>query len=72
MNYTRQAREALRIAKEVARDLEHPYIGTEHLLLGLNRVHTGVGGQVLAMNGVRDDDVLKIIAKSKETNQLNN
>ena len=61
MNYTRQASEALRIAREVARDLEHPYIGTEHLLIGIKRVHTGVGGQVLGMNGVKDDDILKIM-----------
>ncbi len=61
MNYTMQAGEALRIAREVAGDLEHPYIGTEHLLIGLKRVYTGVGGQVLSMNGVKDDDILKIM-----------
>ena len=61
MNYTMQANEALRIAREVARDLEHPYIGTEHLLVGLKRVYTGVGGQVLSMNGVKDEEILRIM-----------
>lgn len=61
MNYTQQAKEALRIARDVARDLEHPYIGTEHLLIGIKRVYTGVGGQILGMNGVKDDDILKIM-----------
>ena len=48
MNYTEQAKEALRIAGVEARELKHPYIGTEHLLLGLRKVYTGVAGQVLA------------------------
>ena len=52
MKYTEQAKEALRIAETIARELDHPYIGTEHLLLGLRKVYTGVAGQVLASNGV--------------------
>lgn len=61
MNYTEQAKEVLKIAKTVAREMKHPYIGTEHLLVGLKRVYTGVAGQVLAMNGVSEENIRKII-----------
>ncbi len=61
MNYTEQAKEALRIAGVEARELKHPYIGTEHLLLGLRKVYTGVAGQVLAANGVDEESILKIV-----------
>ena len=61
MNYTQQAQEALQIAKAAAKELNHPYIGTEHLLLGLRKVYTGIAGQVLSMNGVHEDAILKII-----------
>nr|WP_303183885.1 ATP-dependent Clp protease ATP-binding subunit [Lachnoclostridium phocaeense] len=61
MNYTEQAKEVLKIAKTVARELRHPYIGTEHLLVGLKKVYTGVAGQVLALNGVGEENIRKII-----------
>lgn len=61
MNYTKQAREALDAAKKVAAKMKHPYIGTEHLLIGLHRVYNGVAGQVLDMNGVKEEDILKIM-----------
>ena len=61
MNYTEQAKEVLKIAKTVARELRHPYIGTEHLLVGLKKVYTGVAGQVLALSGVSEENIRKII-----------
>ena len=42
MNYTEQAKEALKIAGNIAKELKHPYVGTEHLLLGLRKVYSGV------------------------------
>ncbi len=61
MNYTEQAKEALRIAGTIAKELEHPYVGTEHLLLGLCKVYSGVAGQVLANNGVQEENIEKVI-----------
>ena len=55
--YTRQALEALNMAKKIAEELRHPYIGTEHLLLGLKRIYTGVAGQVLDKNKVDEDQM---------------
>ena len=52
--YTKQAGNAIRYAGRMAREMKHPYIGTEHLLLGLRQEYTGVAGQVLAQNGVEE------------------
>lgn len=61
MNYTRQANEVLRIAERTAKKMNHPYIGTEHLLIGLRQVYTGVAGQVLDANGVEEEKILKVM-----------
>ena len=39
--FTQKAREAIRLAVETAQELEHGYVGTEHLLLGLIKEGTG-------------------------------
>lgn len=61
MEFTRQAEEVLKEARKQARQSGHPYIGTEHLLLGLSHVITGVAGQVLAANKVKEEEIHKII-----------
>ncbi|MGF0032094.1 ATP-dependent Clp protease ATP-binding subunit [Bariatricus sp. SGI.154] len=61
MKYTEQANEVLRIAKDIARELHHPYVGTEHLLLGLRKVYTGVAGQILGTSGVDEEKILKVV-----------
>jgi ClpA/ClpB-like protein len=50
--FTDRARQAVAFAQEEARALDHDYIGTEHLLLGLAREHEGVAAQVLESLGV--------------------
>ena len=61
MIYTEQAKEALRLSGTIAKELHHPYIGTEHLLLALQKVFTGVAGQVLAMNRVDEERLVQVI-----------
>lgn len=61
MKYTEQASEVIKIARSTARKLKHPYVGTEHLLLGLREVYTGVAGQVLGMNGVNEESIRKVV-----------
>ncbi len=61
MKYTEQASEVIKIARSTARTLKHPYVGTEHLLLGLREVYTGVAGQVLGMNGVNEESIRKVV-----------
>ena len=61
MNYTEQANEVLRVSRSIARELRHPYIGTEHLLIGLRRIYSGVAGQILASNRVEEENILKVV-----------
>jgi ATP-dependent Clp protease ATP-binding subunit ClpC len=50
--YTSRAKKVLEFAVAEARDLNHSYVGTEHLLLGLLREEKGVAAQVLESLGV--------------------
>ena len=59
--FTSQAKEAIDLAIDSARNLTHSYVGTEHLLLGLLREGTGVASQVLTANGVTDKKVTDLI-----------
>lgn len=61
--YTKQAESVLKTARNAAKELRHPYIGTEHLLLGLRREFTGVAGQILSANGVNESEILKVIGE---------
>jgi ATP-dependent Clp protease ATP-binding subunit ClpC len=63
---TPRAKKVITYAMEEARNLNHNYIGTEHLLLGLIREHEGVAGQVLYNLGVELDDVRKEVVKLAE------
>lgn len=60
-HYTRQAERAIRYAAKMAKKLKHPYIGTEHLLLGLRSEITGVAGQVLAAHQVDEEKILHLM-----------
>ncbi|MBQ8559578.1 MAG: ATP-dependent Clp protease ATP-binding subunit [Tyzzerella sp.] len=59
--FTKQAEQVLNRARSLAKKFHHPYVGTEHLLLALRQEFTGVAGQVLAMNHVDEDKIVKII-----------
>ncbi|HWC71985.1 MAG TPA: AAA family ATPase, partial [Actinomycetota bacterium] len=50
--YTSRAKKVLELAMTEARELNHSYVGTEHLLLGLLREETGIAAQVLTDAGV--------------------
>src|SRR5690606_2907407 len=50
--YTSRAKKVLEYAMAEARELNHSYVGTEHLLLGLLREERGIAAQVLNSLGV--------------------
>jgi ATP-dependent Clp protease ATP-binding subunit ClpC len=50
--FSERARRVLTIAQEEARNLNHSYIGTEHILLGLVREEEGVAARVLTNLGI--------------------
>ena len=49
--FTQKANDALNLAIDLAADMGHTYIGTEHLLLGLFKEGTGVAATVLSECG---------------------
>src|SRR5438876_9007040 len=50
--FTERAQRVILIAQEEAKRLNHDYVGTEHILLGLIALGEGVAAQVLANLGV--------------------
>ncbi len=65
--FTSRAKKVLEFAVEEARALNHNYIGTEHLLLGLLKEKEGVACRVLNSFGMFFDDVReKIVEMFKE------
>ena len=51
-NFSEPARRVLTFAKEETQRLNHSFIGTEHLLLGLIREHDGIAAKVLTALGI--------------------
>jgi len=54
---TPRAKKVIEYAIEEARSLNHNYVGTEHMLLGLLREHEGVAAQVLMNLGLKLEEV---------------
>ena len=54
---TPRAKKVIEYSIEEARNLNHNYVGTEHLLLGLLREHDGVAAQVLMNLGLKLEEV---------------
>ena len=59
--YTAKAQKALDLAGRISKNLQHNYIGTEHILLGLIKEGTGVAAQILMDNGVEKDQLVQLI-----------
>lgn len=63
--YTSRAKKVLELAMKEARELNHSYVGTEHLLLGLIEEQKGIAAQVLVDAGATLDavrgEVLRIL-----------
>ena len=53
--YTSRAKKVLELSMMQARNLDHRYVGTEHLLLGLIAERNGIAAQVLEHSGVTLD-----------------
>ena len=66
--FTDRARRVLVLAQEEARDLNHAFIGTEHILLGLIREGEGVAAKALDALGVTYDVVREKVEEAIGTN----
>jgi ATP-dependent Clp protease ATP-binding subunit ClpC len=62
--FTERARRVLMLAQEEAKRMNHNYIGTEHLLLGLVQEQTGVAARVLRDLGVNPYQVRRIVEET--------
>ena len=59
--FTDKARKVLVLAQDEARALHQPYVGTEHILLGLIQEKDGLAAQALERLNVKYDDVVRSI-----------
>ena len=68
---TPRAKKVIEYSMEEARNLNHNYVGTEHLLLGLLREHEGVAAQVLMNLGLKlehvRDEVLSLLGRDSDS-----
>ena len=60
--FTQRARQALSLAQESAEEMDHAFIGTEHLLIGLLE-EGGTAGQVLKELGLHTDRVQALVQR---------
>ena len=56
--FTKSGEKVLAIANELATDLGHSYIGTEHILYGLACEENGVASKVLKKQDIEPEDIL--------------
>src|SRR3989442_2122180 len=71
LHQTPRAKKVIEYAIEEARNLDHSYVGTEHLLLGLLREQEGVAAHVLTnlgltLDGLREE-VLNLLGRNVVT-----
>jgi len=59
--FTERARKVLMLAQEEAQHFQQNYIGTEHLLLGIEREGEGVAAKVLTNLGIQLSDVRQAV-----------
>ena len=62
---TTRAQRVLVLADHEAAKLQHEYIGTEHLLLGLLAEKTGLAAQILWQAGVTPEQVHELLRHSQ-------
>ena len=67
--FTQRARRVFSLAQDEAERLQHSYVGTEHLLLGLMREDGGVAGRVLRDLGVEPRKVEELVERMTRSGQ---
>jgi len=61
--FTKRARQSLAMAQEEAQRMNHGYVGTEHLLLGLLREEEGIASRVLVDLGLSVSQVRRAVER---------
>src|SRR5699024_7055225 len=65
IHYTPRAKKVVELSQDEARKLGHPYVGTEHILLGLIREGEGVAARVLHNLNKARQQVLQLLGTSE-------
>ena len=75
-NYTPRAQQVIQLARAEAERFNHPYVGTEHILLGLAALGQGVAVTVLERMGISLEtlrlEVEKAVGQGPETKTVGN
>jgi ATP-dependent Clp protease ATP-binding subunit ClpC len=75
-NYTPRAQQVIQLARSEAERFNHPYVGTEHILLGLVALGSGVAVTVLDRMGISLEsmrlEVEKLVGQGPETKTVGN
>ena len=62
-SFTNRAKKAIELADELAVELGHNYVGTEHILYGLAKEGSGVASKVLLNQGIEPDVIIDEIVQ---------
>ena len=72
--FTNSCNKAIELASDIAVELGHSYIGTEHLLYGLAKEENGVASKVLQNQEVTEEEIYQrieiLIGREEETAQI--
>ena len=67
--FTARAKKAIDLAGEIAKELGHSYIGTEHILYGLAKEGSGVASKVLENQSINaqkiENEIIELIGKEE-------
>lgn len=62
--FTDDAQRVLSLAQDVALELGHDYVGTEHILIGLTKVKQGVAAKALQELDINTDDIIEDVIQA--------
>ena len=66
--YTPRVKKVMALADKERRRLNHTYLGTEHILLGLLLEADGIAGRVLTQLGMKTEITRKMVLKELDPN----
>ncbi|MBR7098802.1 MAG: ATP-dependent Clp protease ATP-binding subunit, partial [Clostridia bacterium] len=67
IHFTQKAQQALNLAMQIAAELGHTYIGSEHLLMGLIEESTGVAAHYLTEKGASPEKLRNAVVRMAGT-----
>ena len=69
-NFTEVAKKVIKISEDLAKEMGHTYVGTEHLLYGLVKCENGIVSKVFKEMNVSSEKIYKVIEEIIGRNEL--